>query len=87
MCVIPARELRKLIREEAANALTLAKERRPDTPGVKEYLTNTEASRYLDVSKSTLQRWRDNGTLPSTRIGRNVYYRRKDLLEVLDNGL
>ena len=87
MCVIEERELRKLIREEAANALTLAEERRPETPGKKEYLTNAEASRYLDVSKSTLQRWRDNGTLPSTRIGRNVYFRREDILEVLHSGL
>lgn len=85
--VADEQDLRQLIREEAANALTLAEQRRPEAAGVKEYLTNSEAARYLDVSKSTLQRWRDNGTLPCTRIGRNVYYRREDLLEVLESGL
>ena len=85
--VMPERKLRELIREEAANAFTLFRERQPEPAGRKEYLTNTEASKYLDVSKSTLQRWRDDGTLPCTRIGRNIYYRREDLLEVLERGL
>ncbi|NBB85238.1 MAG: helix-turn-helix domain-containing protein [Bacteroidetes bacterium] len=80
-------DLRKLIREEAANALTLAQERQPEPTGRKEYLTNTEAARYLDVSKSTLQRWRADDTLPFTRIGRQVFYRREDVLNVLDAGL
>ena len=50
----------------------------------KEVLSNREAMEFLDLSKSTLQRYRDDGTLPYSKLGGNVYYRRKDLLHVLE---
>lgn len=49
----------------------------------KEVLSNREAMAFLDLSKSTLQRYRDDGTLPYSKLGGNVYYEREDLLHVL----
>ena len=49
----------------------------------KEWLSNREAMEYLDLSKSTLQRYRDDGTLPYSKLGGNIFYRRDDLLHVL----
>ena len=54
----------------------------PERPP-KEVLSNREAREFLDVSKSTLQRWRDDGTLPYSKVGASVYYEREDLLRVV----
>jgi predicted DNA-binding transcriptional regulator AlpA len=50
----------------------------------KEWLSNREAMEFLDLSKSTLQRYRDDGTLPYSKIGGNVFYKRADLIRVLE---
>ena len=54
----------------------------PERPP-KEVLSNKEAMEFLDVSKSTLHRWRDDGTLPYSKIGASVYYEREHLLRVV----
>lgn len=50
----------------------------------KEWLSNREAMDWLDLSKSSLQRYRSSGKLPYSKLGGNVYYRREDLLRVLE---
>ena len=50
----------------------------------KEVLSNREAQEFLDLSKSTLQRYRDDGTLPYSKLGQNIYYRRSDLHDALE---
>ena len=54
----------------------------PERPP-KEVLGNREAQEFFDVSKSTLQRWRDDGTLPYSKVGSSVYYEREALLHVV----
>ena len=51
----------------------------------KEWLPNPEAQEYLGVSKSTLQRWRDDGVLPYSKVNGSIFYRRADLLKVLES--
>lgn len=61
----------------------VAKDLEPPERPPKEVLSNREAREFLDVSKSTLQRWRDDGTLPYSKVGSSVYYERSDLLRVV----
>lgn len=42
-------------------------------------VTAEEAARMLGVSKTTLWRWDNDGTLKSIRIGRKNYYRLSDI--------
>lgn len=77
-------ELRRVVRGEVTAAL----EQRP-LPNVapespKEWLTEKEARAYLGWSKTTMQRRRDDGTLPFSKIGSSLFYRREDLLRILD---
>ncbi len=46
---------------------------------LKEWLDNQDVCRTFDLSLRTLQTYRDNGTLPSTRIGNKMYYKADDL--------
>ena len=43
------------------------------------WVTNKEAMKLLGLSKPTLARYRANGTLPYSRLGGKVYYRRSAL--------
>ena len=54
--------------------------------GGKDWLTSKEAQSYLQLSKATLARYRAEGTLPFSRLGANVYYRRADVEAVLAAG-
>lgn len=47
-------------------------------------LTNKEAQNLLKVSNKTLQKWRDNGLIKYSRIGREIYYTLKSILEMLE---
>lgn len=49
----------------------------------KEWLTNKEAQEFLDLSRATLQRYRNSGTLPYSKIGSKIYYRYEDIVAVL----
>lgn len=64
----------------------LLKELKPPQEPAKEWLSNREAMEFLDLSKATLQRYRSDGTLPYSKLGGNVYYRREDLLRILQEG-
>ena len=37
----------------------------------------------MHISPRTLQTLRSNGTIPHTRLGRKIYYRRQDLENIL----
>ncbi|NWJ51036.1 MAG: helix-turn-helix domain-containing protein [Bacteroidetes bacterium] len=39
------------------------------------YLDNYDLIRLLQVSNRTIQRWRRNGSLPFSKIGKKFYYR------------
>ena len=51
--------------------------------GSTNWLTNEEAMEFLDVSRSTLKRYRLDGKLPYSKIGQKIYYRLEDIREIL----
>ena len=48
-----------------------------------EWLDNQDVCQILNISKRTLQTYRDNGTLPYTRIGDKMYYKAGDVERIL----
>ena len=49
------------------------------------YLTDSEASERLKVSRQTLQDYRNEGKIPFCRIGGKILYRSSDLQRMLDD--
>ena len=50
----------------------------------KEWVSNAEAQELLGKSKATLQRWRDDGILPYSKIENSIYYRYDDIVSLLE---
>ena len=48
------------------------------------YMTDSEVSEILKVSRRTLQEYRNNGVLPYILLGGKVLYRESDLEKVLE---
>lgn len=51
------------------------------------WLDNADVCKRLDISKRTLQYYRDSGTLPHTFIGKKCYYKAADIEAMLNHGL
>jgi hypothetical protein len=49
-----------------------------------ELMTRHETAAYLKVSLTALWEWNKKGILPSYRIGNRVYYKRSEILGILD---
>lgn len=47
------------------------------------WLHNGDVCHLLNISKRTLQHYRDTGVLPFTQIGHKCYYRREDVEQLL----
>lgn len=47
--------------------------------------TNKQAMKYLHVSRSTLQRWRNDGKLPYRKVQGKILYTERDLNKLLEN--
>ena len=47
-------------------------------------LNNKELSLMLNVSTRTVQKWRDEGLISFSKIGREIFYRLSDVLDMLD---
>lgn len=52
-----------------------------------EWLDNTDVCPRLNISKRTLQYYRDTGTIPYSVIGKKCYYKAEDVKALLDGGL
>ena len=52
-------------------------------PQTEEWLDNEAVCRRLGISKRTLQTYRDTGKIPFSMIGHKVYYRAKDIEQIL----
>ena len=48
-----------------------------------DWLHNGDVCRLLNISKRTLQHYRDTGILPFTQIGHKCYYKREDVEQLL----
>lgn len=51
---------------------------------LQEWMDSQEACELLNVTKRTLQTYRDTGRLPFSRIERKVYYKSQDVLRLLE---
>jgi DNA-directed RNA polymerase subunit F len=52
----------------------------------KKWLKSNEVRKLLNISPSTLQNLRINGTLSFTRIGSIIYYKQEDINKLLEGG-
>ena len=50
---------------------------------LQKWLENQDVCEILSISKRTLQTYRDNGTLPYSRIGNKMYYKADDIKKLL----
>jgi hypothetical protein len=57
----------------------------PDITPLSDWLDNQDVMQALRISPRTLQTLRSNGTLPHSRIGKKLYYKRSDIQQVLQN--
>lgn len=53
------------------------------TINLEEILDGQDIMQLLHISPRTLQTLRSNGTIPHTRLGRKIYYRRQDIENIL----
>lgn len=51
------------------------------------WLDNQEVCQLLNISKRTLQSYRDNGTLPYSQIGHKMFYRPDDVQRVFEKSI
>ena len=51
---------------------------------LQKWLDNQDVCQILNVSKRTLQTYRDNGTLAYTQINHKVFYKPKDVEKVIE---
>jgi hypothetical protein len=54
------------------------------TSNDRKVFTNRQAMDYLHVSRSTLQRWRNDGKLPYRKVQGKILYTKADILKLLD---
>jgi DNA-binding transcriptional MerR regulator len=51
--------------------------------GLKKWLDNQDVCLILNISKRTLQTYRDNGTLPYSQVNHKIYYKPNDIEKVM----
>ncbi|MDH6309430.1 hypothetical protein M2451_002684 [Dysgonomonas sp. PFB1-18] len=49
-----------------------------------EWLSNGQVCEMLNISKRTLQSYRDNGTLSYSQIGHKCYYKQSDIENLIE---
>ena len=52
---------------------------------LEDWLDSQDVMQMLHIGSRTLQKLRDNGTLPFSRINHKLYFRRQDLEAILNN--
>ena len=57
---------------------------RPQNKGLRKWFDNQEVCMMLNISKRTLQTYRDNGTIPYSQINHKMYYKPEDVERVLN---
>jgi hypothetical protein len=56
-----------------------------ETNNLEDWTDAQEGCQTLHISKRTLQSPRTNGTLPYSKLGGKIYYKKSDLLKILSN--
>lgn len=73
----------KKIDQAIADTKMITEQYRPSIMGER-YYTGEEIMEKLHLSKRTLQNYRDDGTLPYTKIGDKILYRNSDIARILE---
>ncbi|NDP20908.1 MAG: helix-turn-helix domain-containing protein [Paludibacter sp.] len=55
--------------------------------GLKKWLDNQDVCLILNISKRTLQTYRDNGTLPYSQVNHKMYYKPSEIEQVLSKSV
>lgn len=50
---------------------------------LQDWMDNQDVCTILNISKRSLQTYRDNGTLPYTQIGHKMYYKPEDIEKMM----
>lgn len=50
---------------------------------LQKWMDNQDVCVILNISKRSLQTYRDNGTLPYTQIGHKMYYKPEDIKKIM----
>lgn len=53
--------------------------------GQKEWLDNHDVCLLLDISKRTLQNYKEQGLLPYSKLCRKNYFKKSDVIQLLKN--
>lgn len=75
---------------EAGINIPVPKEPPADNPQdqlISEYLTTNEVAKLLKVTPRTIQNYRDQDKIPFKKIGRQIRYKRTDVMNLLKGGL
>ena len=59
---------------------------RKTSKSLDDWMDNQEVCMALNISQRTLQALRSNGTLPFSQIDRKTYYRRQDVIRLIEKG-
>ncbi|MDD2437668.1 MAG: helix-turn-helix domain-containing protein [Massilibacteroides sp.] len=59
--------------------------RRQEDLGLKKWLDNQDVCEILDITKRTLQSYREKGLLPYSRIEHKIHYRPEDVQKLLQS--
>lgn len=57
---------------------------RQTSKSLDDWMDNQEVCMALNISQRTLQAMRSNGTLPFSQIDRKTYYRRQDVIRLIE---
>lgn len=63
----------------------LLTEKPSDETPLTDWFDAQDVMQALHISPRTLQTLRSNGTLPYSRIGNKIYYRRQDIIKILSD--
>mgnify|MGYP002712845521 FL=1 len=59
---------------------------RQTSKSLDDWMDNQEVCMALNISQRTLQAMRSNGTLSFSQIDRKTYYRRQDIIRLIEKG-
>lgn len=59
---------------------------RQTSKSLDDWMENQEVCMALNISQRTLQAMRSNGTLPFSKIDRKTYYRKQDVIRLIEKG-
>ena len=71
----------RLLKEKLENLKS-----RQTSKSLDDWMDNQEVCMALNISQRTLQALRSNGTLPFSQIDRKTYYRRQDVIRLIEKG-